>query len=192
VRRLLLARHAPTAATRRGAFPADEALDEHGRAAATALGGAAPDGCEVLCSPALRCRQTAAAAGLRPQIDVRLAECDFGDWAGCTGAEIDAQRPGEVGGWIADPDARPHGGESLHQFGRRVAGWLDGQCSLDGDALIVTHGGVIRAAVVHALGAPPRAAWQVQVQPLSITELCAEGERWTVWRVNASVGAPAR
>src|SRR6266568_1000077 len=80
--RLLLLRHAPTAATRAGMFPADEPLDEEARtqaAAAQALVGGVD---RVLCSPSLRTRQTAEALGLRAKIDRELTECDFGDWAG--------------------------------------------------------------------------------------------------------------
>ena len=87
-----VAREAPAArppcadrATRAAAFPVDEPLDERGRAAAAALAGALPSRCEVLCSPALRCRETAAAAGLDARASSRaLAECDFGAWGGRT------------------------------------------------------------------------------------------------------------
>jgi broad specificity phosphatase PhoE len=185
VRRLLLARHASTEATRRRAFPADEPLDDDGRAAAAVLAGVAP-GAEVLCSPALRCRQTAAAAGLEARIDPQLAECDFGAWAGRTGDEIERDRPGDVGRWILDPEARPGGGESLVQFGARVAGWLRSQRVADGDALVITHGGVIRAAATHALRSPLGTIFNLQVDPLSITELRAECDGWTVVGVNRS------
>ena len=70
-------------------------------------------------------------------------------------------------------------------FGQRIAGWLDAQASLDGRAVAITHGGVVKAAVVHALGAPLAAFWQVDVSPLSITELHAHDGRWTVARVNS-------
>ena len=48
----------------------------------------------------------------------------------------------------------------------------------------ITHGGVVKAAVVHALGAPIAAFWQIDVAPLSITELHAHGGRWTLSRAN--------
>jgi broad specificity phosphatase PhoE len=57
VRRLLLVRHAPTSATRKFAFPADEPVDERGLAEAVALGAAVAKRHETLCGPALRCRQ---------------------------------------------------------------------------------------------------------------------------------------
>jgi broad specificity phosphatase PhoE len=182
VRRLLLARHAATAATRATRFPVDEPLDERGLAAAARLGVALPAGCETLTSPALRCRQTAAAAGLRePTVEPALAECDFGAWGGRSLADVDEA---EAEAWMTDPRARPHGGESLAAFAARVSGWLDGQAQLEGRAVAVTHGGVVKAAVAHALGAPLDAFWRIDAAPLAITELHARDGRWTVTRVN--------
>jgi broad specificity phosphatase PhoE len=53
----------------------------------------------------------------------------------------------------------------------------------------VTHGGVVKAAVVHALAAPPEAFWRVDVTPLALTELHAHDGRWTVARVNAAAAS---
>jgi broad specificity phosphatase PhoE len=184
VRRLLLARHAATSATRRAAFPADEDLDERGRADAARLATAVPTGCEAWCSPARRCTQTADAAGLAVRTEPLLAECDFGAWAGRSLEEIWEQAPAEAESWMTDPDARPHGGESLRDLAGRVRGWLDGQRAQDGFAVAITHGGVIKASVIAALESPVDAFWRVDVAPLAITELHAHGERWTLTRVN--------
>jgi broad specificity phosphatase PhoE len=189
VRRLLLVRHAPTRATRATAFPLDEALDEAGRTAAASLAAALPRRCDIMSSPALRCRQTAEAAGLQAQPEAALAECDFGRWAGSTLAEVHAGEPDGARAWMVDPDAAPHGGESLSAFARRVAGWLDRQAQRDGAAAAITHGGVVKAAVVHALGAPLQAFWRVDAAPLTVTELHAHDGRWTVARVNCPVEA---
>jgi broad specificity phosphatase PhoE len=185
VRRLLLVRHAATSATRVAAFPVDEPLDEPGRTAATALARALPRRCEVLCSPALRCRQTAAAAGLDAAVDDALAECDFGRWGGRTLAELHEEDAGAVAAWLAG--GAPHGGETLAAFAGRVGRWLDGQAAHDGAAAAITHGGVVKAAVVHALGAPPEAFWRIDAAPLSVTELHAHDGRWTLTRLNAPV-----
>ncbi|MEA2320006.1 MAG: hypothetical protein QOD44_4195 [Solirubrobacteraceae bacterium] len=184
MRRLLLVRHAPTSVTRAAAFPVDEPLDEPGRIAATILADALPRRCEVLCSPALRCRQTAEAAGLEARPDPALAECDFGSWAGATLADVHASDPESTRAWMLDPGAAPHGGESLSAFAHRVGAWLDAQAREDGAAAAITHAGVVKAAVVHALGAPIRAFWRVDAAPLSVTELHAHDARWTVTRVN--------
>jgi broad specificity phosphatase PhoE len=185
---LLLVRHAPTAATRASAFPLDEPLDERGAAAAALLGAALPPRCEALTSPALRCRQTAEAAGLRdPRVEPALAECDLGTWGGRLLADV---HEAEGLAWMSDPDSCTHGGESLVAFAARVSRWLDGQADLDGRAVAVTHAGVVKAAVVHALGAPLAAFWQVDAAPLGITELHAHDGRWTVTRVNHVSDSP--
>jgi broad specificity phosphatase PhoE len=186
VRRLFLVRHAATSATRAVAFPVDEPLDQRALSEAAALADVVPARLDVLCSPALRTRATAEAARLgEPRIDPALAECDFGAWAGRTLEDVGAGDPGGVGAWMTDPDAQPHGGESLSAFAARVAEWLDGQAALEGGAVAITHGGVVKAAVVHALGAPIEAFWRVDVAPLALTELHAHDGRWTVTRMNA-------
>jgi broad specificity phosphatase PhoE len=190
VRRLLLVRHAPTAATHRAAFPADESLDEDATVRASSLVGALPPGHEAICSPALRARQTAAAAALQPQTESRLAECDFGAWAGHSLAEIHATDPAAAECWMTDPDARPHGGETLTELSNRVAALLeDAAGSEDGCLVAITHGGVVKAAVAHVLGAPLIACWRIDIEPLTITELRAHDRQWTVKRVNCPVEA---
>lgn len=188
MKRLVLVRHAATSATRTAAFPADEALDARGLADAATLADQLPaTSGDVLSSPALRCRQTVAAAGLEPATShPELAECDFGAWAGQALEDVHAADPVAATAWMTDPDAAPHGGESLTRFAARVAGWLDGQAAGHGRAVAITHGGVVKAAVVHALGAPLEAFWRIDVAPLAITELHAHEGRWTVTRVNAS------
>jgi broad specificity phosphatase PhoE len=191
VRRLLLVRHAPTGATRAAAFPLDEALDPRALAAAACLAAAFPKRCEVLSSPALRCRQTAEAAGLTAITDARVGECDFGRWAGSTLADVHAADPDGAEAWMRDPDAAPHGGEPLRAFAARVGGWLDEQAERDGPVAAITHGGVVKAAVVHALGAPLEAFWRIDAAPLALTELHAHDGRWTVKRMNWPLGRGA-
>lgn len=185
MRRLLLVRHAATEATRAAAFPADEPLDEEALGAAGRLRDVLPARCEAISSPALRCRQTAAAAGFeQPHVEPDVAECDFGSWTGRTLADVSVEEPESVRAWMTDADARPHGGESLRAFAVRVGGWLDRQAELDGRAVAIAHGGVVKAALVRALDAPIAAFWRVDVAPLSITELHAHDGRWTLTRAN--------
>ena len=85
---------------------------------------------------------------------------------------------------MSDADARPHGGESLSAFSARVAAWLDEELRRPEPVVAVTHGGVIKASVVHALRAERASFWRIEVQPLSITDLCAHDEDWSVVRTN--------
>lgn len=179
-------RHAATRATRATAFPLDEPLDDAGRLAAAALAAALPRRCELLSSPAARCVETAGAAGLSPTLDDALVECDFGAWTGRWLADVE---PEGARAWMLDPDAAPHGGETLRAFAARVAGWLDAQAECEGVGAAITHAGVVKAAVVHALDAPLRAFWQIDAAPLSVTELHSHDGRWTVARLNHVVGA---
>lgn len=184
MRRLVLLRHAPTEATRRAAFPSDEGLDDAARAACAGL--AAPRG-DVLSAPERRARETCAAAGLgAPTVVDALADCDYGRWAGRAVADVFAEEPEDAATWRLDPYAAPHGGEPLDAFLARIGDWLDEQARLDGPAVAVADAGAVRAAVVHALGAPPDAFWRLDVAPLRRTELHARDGRWTVREVNAA------
>jgi broad specificity phosphatase PhoE len=187
LKRLLMVRHAPTRATRSAAFPVDEPLDDRGLAAARLLADAVPRRARVVASPSRRCVETARAAGRRCDTDALLAECDFGDWRGRTLSEIEEADPDGVRSWMTSADAAPHGGESLTGLYQRVSGWLDAQAQNDGQVVAITHAGVVRAAVVHALGAPIDAFWRLDVAPLSVTELHAHAGRWTVTRLNQEV-----
>jgi broad specificity phosphatase PhoE len=186
VRRLLLVRHAPTSATRDAVFPGDEPLEDCAARQASGLAARLPTPCRAVSSPALRCLQTADAAGLEAQVDPDLAECDFGSWSGRSSAAVHSAEPEAMREWMSDPSARPHGGESLTVFAARVKRWLDAQAHQEGCAAAITHAGVVKAALVHALEAPIQAFWRIEVAPLGITELHAHDGRWTLTRVNCT------
>jgi broad specificity phosphatase PhoE len=65
--------------------------------------------------------------------------------------------------------------------------WLATQAPRDGGAVAITHGGVVKAAVVAALEAPIDAFWRIDATPLAITELHAHGGRWTLTRANVAL-----
>jgi len=170
--RLNLICHASTSATSRTAFAQDEPLDERGLAQASAIAGtlghqSSGRATVGIRGPALRCEQTAAALGVQARVDPDLADWDLGLWQGHTLAEVSAEHPGDVTAWLTDPGAAPHGGQSLEQLLQRVGGWLDQQTHHHGRLTAVTHAAVIRAALVHALGAPPEAFWRLDVAPLA-------------------------
>lgn len=130
------------------------------------------------CSPSARCRDTGEALGLRPLPQPALRDCDMGRWQGRTLGEVAADEPRAVEAWLADPRVAPHGGESLLAFIRRVGGWLDTRPVEDADGLLaVAEPGVVRAALVYVLQAPPHTYWRIDVQPFSVTTLTGRSDR---------------
>jgi broad specificity phosphatase PhoE len=175
---LLLVAHALNPSLRHAVFGGTAGLDPAG---ADAAAGRVQRADVVFAGPAPACIQTAEAFGLTPTVDRDLADVDYGSWTGRTLADVSADRPDDVRAWLTDPAAAPHGGESLDELVRRVAGWLD---RVEGTerrtVLAVTHAAVVRAAVVHALGAPPGAFWRVDAGPLSVTRLRSGDRGWSL------------
>src|SRR5215217_2235315 len=152
--RLLLIRHGESTwnAEHRLQGQSDPPLSELGLEQAAAL---APflDGLpsRAVTSDLTRAVQTADALGLRdvPR-DPRWREIDIGEWAGHTLDELD---PDDVAAWRGG-ELAPPGAETWAQLQARVAAAID---ELGGeDAVVVTHGGCVRAACSHLTGADPR------------------------------------
>jgi broad specificity phosphatase PhoE len=174
---LTLVAHASTAATSRAAFAYDEGLEPRGAVAAAAARLRRVT--RALCSPAPAAVETAAALGLSATPDPGLSDWQLGDWRGRTLAEVAADVPDAAAAWLADPDAAPHGGETLTALLARVAQWLAGR-DAEGHTVAVTHAAVVRAAVVATLGAPADGFWRIDVAPLTATVLRGGPARWTV------------
>jgi len=149
----------------------DTPLNDTGRAQAHELAGrAARYGLRALyCSDLSRSRETAAivgaALGLEPVVDPRFAESRRGAWEGRTWPEIEAADPEGYAAWLrAGPQFRFPGGESLQEhMDRVVAGLVDVTQAGVLPALVVCHGGSIRAALCHtdARGLEAFHAWNV-------------------------------
>ena len=172
--RVVLLAHAPTAATRRIAFPADEPVE------ASSVDVALPRVAEVVTAPALRCRGTAEALGLRATVDATLAGCDHGRWTGRPLDEIAAEDPAGLRDWLTDPDARPHDGETTAEFVSRIGHWLDGRDRPPAGLLAVVDPSVVRAVLVHVTGAPPTAMRRFDVAPLALAVLTGSAAQWSV------------
>jgi broad specificity phosphatase PhoE len=194
--RLLLIRHATTAETRRAAFPATSGarvaagcpgLDRAGQALARALAGKLPAAERCWSSHAVRAMQTAELlGGPPPATHADLAECDFGEWAGYDAEAIHAKNPEALTAWYADPDTAPPGGESLAAVRRRARGVLARAAAAGGTTWAVTHGGLIRAALLEVLGLPAAAVWRLDAAPASVTELHHTAGAWRLTLLNWS------
>ena len=82
--------------------------------------------------------------------------------------------------WLADPAAAPHGGESIIDLLGRVAGWLESLTRNTARTVAVTHPAVIRAAILLALGAPPKSFWRIDIAPVSPVAMHYRGNSWTL------------
>lgn len=117
---------------------------------------------KCLCSPYLRCRETAQilleGSQLKPDIDENIREACFGKWEGLTFEEISAAYPDNVRRWAAfDEDFSFPQGEVLRDFLARVKSFASQIDTFQDDKiLLVTHGGVIRFLLCHWLRLHPR------------------------------------
>lgn len=188
--RLTLICHGATDANRSARFPLDEPLDanEAGRAAALAATLRRADA--VLTGPSLRARQTAAAFSPEAGVEAALDECRYGWWAGRTLAEVHADDPDAVAYWLAEPDAAPHGGESIADLCERVSTWLAACRDRSGHIIVVTHASVIRAAMLAVLDAPLASFWRIDIEPLGLVDLRSDGGRWSFRASPGSLTAP--
>jgi broad specificity phosphatase PhoE len=169
------------ARTERAVRFADDPLDERALRRAEAAAGTLPPAGTVFTAPSRRCAGTAEALGWEAATaQPALRDLDMGSWYGRTLDEIAATDASGLASWLTDPEAAPHGGESVEQVCDRVAAWLDALPSDAGRMLAVVEQAVARAAVVHALGAPRQAFWRIDVPPLSTVELSGRTGRWNL------------
>ncbi len=128
-----------------------------------------------VCSPALRCVQTALALwpeGSSPRLDDSLWEQDFGAHEGLPFAEIP-----DIGQLTAEElaDHRTPGGESFADMAARHRPSLESLARRvrdHGPVVVVAHAGTVRSAIALAIGSVP-AALAFEVAPWSVTRLRA-------------------
>ena len=168
--RLLLIRHAEPDEDARGRCYGrlDVGLSPRGLASAERLaenlGNVALDA--LYASPRLRAVQTAAALGGALTVDDRLRELDFGRLEGRTYEEIEREQPELFRRWMETPtQVRFPGGESYADLGERVASAVDDVVAANRERTValVSHGGVIRAALAVALGLPGERAFSLDL-----------------------------
>ena len=152
---ILLVRHGETDENAADRFQGrlDTHLNERGREQSRALASRlADEGLRALyCSPLSRAWETAeivgAQLGLELILDERFMEADTGEWTGLEYAEVIAHVPEEFAAWrSASRTFRFPGGESVAEQAARVAaGLADVRAAGALPAVVVCHGGAIRA-----------------------------------------------
>lgn len=123
----------------------------------------------IYSSPLRRCRSTAEAIGA-PHFDERLRELDFGKWELLPWNDIARS---EFDHWSEDfVNRAPPGGESYASLSGRARAFLaDAQAEGHRAIVVVTHAGVIRALLAHALGMPLEKSFALSLDFGSLTRL---------------------
>ncbi|MDR5768883.1 MULTISPECIES: histidine phosphatase family protein [unclassified Caballeronia] len=178
---LILLCHAATRAMKTGHFPTGDEPPERDARAQLASLHALPD-TRVIASPARVARETAAWIADAFEIVPAFDDIDYGRWRGHSIRETGEREPEHVAAWLADPDARSHGGESVAMLAARVA---EGFASIDrldaGRCIVVTHAIVVKVALAHALRLPLTSIYGMNSAPLSSTvlERASPADTWT-------------
>lgn len=131
----------------------------------------------IIASPLLRAQQTAqfvsSAVGLPIVTMFEFAEAAFGEWDGCTFAEVSKRWPDELREWLSGTDISPPGGESfahvqdrVEQGRRKVLEQFAGE-----HVLIVSHVTPIKIMTSTAVGAPLDAVFKMELPPCSLSKL---------------------
>jgi broad specificity phosphatase PhoE len=193
--RLLLVRHGEVEAWARGRIYGrlDPALSPDGLAQAEAAGArVAPFAPSALfVSPSRRASQTAEAVarrcGLAPAVDPRLREIEFGAFEGLTFAEAEQRDPDTWRDWMERPGTVCFpGGECWDEVRTRALAAAEAIAGAHpaGAAVVVTHGGIVRALLAEALGLPAERTFRLEIAFGSLTVLRREPFGWMVEAVN--------
>src|SRR5215831_8090993 len=184
---LWLVRHGETEWSLSGAHTGrtDIPLTDAGRAQAEALGRrlAGRRFATVLTSPLERARDTCRLAGYgdAARIEPNLREWDYGDYEGRTTAQIRAGRPD----WWLWRDGFPNG-ESIEAVAQRSRAAIEEAVAAGGDALLFSHGHLLRILSACWLGLPPDAGRLVALGTASMSNLGYERETRVITRWNLS------
>lgn len=131
----------------------------------------------VYASPLQRCSKLAHALGFDYQIvhDDRLKELHFGDWEMLAWSDI----PRELFDvWAQNyADLAPPNGETFAALQQRGIAFIDEclQNHVNQHILVVTHGGMIRALIAHALNMQLKGLFRFQVDHASVTRIDFSG-----------------
>ncbi len=190
MRRLVLVRHGETEWNAREVLQgqADIELSDNGRAQARALatvvGHWAID--HAVTSDLKRAKQTAVLLGYPDaREDSRWREADLGEWTARDAKELQTTHGDEYRAWREGRSAPP-GGEDFGALSRRIAAAIADLNAAEGTVLVVSHGGVIRAALAHLINLTPERIVPVHPGSLTVFEF-DKGPRLKLYNVTASL-----
>jgi broad specificity phosphatase PhoE len=168
--RLTLVTPGPTAGTRASVFGDTASL--------VAAPAPLPGRRSRFCGPEPACLETAGVAGVASTVLPALAGPDFGAWTGLGLEQVLGQDAPGLAQWLADPIARPHGGESLAQHLERIGALLDAQPWPEAGAVVVASPFTVRAALVHAMAAGSGSLLHLDVPPGTVATISRHAGRW--------------
>ncbi len=128
------------------------------------------DDCKVFSSPLTRCLQLAKTFSDTLTTDPRLQELNFGEWEGKRFDDIDTH---VLQHWIDNfVTAAPPKGENFEDLYQRAGSfWQDLLSTESVQVLVITHAGVIRALLAHALNLPLANSFQLRIDSGSVHKL---------------------
>ena len=126
--------------------------------------------CSVFSSPLTRCLQLAQTISDTVTTDARLQELNFGDWEG---QRFDAIEADILQHWTDNfVTAAPPNGENFEDLYRRAGDFWQDLLAVDAEqVLVITHAGVIRALLAHALNLPLANSFQLRIDSGSVHKL---------------------
>lgn len=133
--------------------------------------------------PEEACKATAVRLGGDAEPIQGLRDCDIGVWAGRALVDVAIDDPSGLEAWLHDPQAAPHGGESLAKLINRVGRVLDDHPWPEGRSVLVVTSLVARALLVHALNAAPEVIFHIDIAPLSRALISRSQQMWRLTRL---------
>lgn len=169
--------------------PLSELGQEQARAVARRLASRPVDA--LYTSDLLRASQTAEqialSTGLAAAPMQELREIFLGEWEGLQSDDIAKRFPAEWAAWIREPswDIVP-GGEGAEVFEQRVDSALEQlfERHPQGDAIVVTHGGVIQVALHRVVGRSSHGIFAFRISNASMSVVERRGARMVIGTVN--------
>lgn len=161
----------------------DDALTEKGWAQMRSAVAEAGPWQVLVSSPLQRCARFAEELGAQLNLPVQreaaLQELHFGDWEGCSAAQIMQDQADALGRFWADPYAfTPPNGEPVQAFAERVLAAVERLSHQHAGkrVLLITHGGVMRLLLARVRGLPREQLLQVEVGHAALMRLVLDAD----------------